>query len=202
MRTKRIPAVIAALLLLLCLSACRKGAGGQAPAPAPVSEPTDVRSEAPVRQTGPQTSETQASSAQAAPDEADGDEEMMIYAHIGDDTLKIRPEAHSSAEAFLALLREGDVAVSMHDYGGFEKVGPLGASLPTNDEHITTEPGDVILYQGDQITIYYGTNTWSFTRLGRVQELSQAELKDILGDGGVEVTFSLRADAPSAGGEG
>ena len=96
MRTKRIPAVIAALLLLLCLSACREGAGGQDPAP--VSEPTDVRSEAPVRQTGPQTSETQASSAQAAPDEADGDEEMMIYAHIGDDTLKIRPEDHSSAE--------------------------------------------------------------------------------------------------------
>ena len=60
----------------------------------------------------------------------------------------------------------------------------------------------MILYQGDQITIYYGTNTWSFTRLGRVQELSQTELKDILGDGGVEVTFSLRADAPSAGGEG
>ena len=124
----------------------------------------------------------------------DKDETTMIYAKIGDSVLEILPEENSSAEAFTALLQEGDLTVSMHDYGNFEKVGPLGTSLPTNDERITTKPGDLILYQGNQITIYYDKNTWSFTRLGKVQGLTQSELKEILGSGDVEVTFSLKAE--------
>ena len=124
--------------------------------------------------------------------EEEKEETTMIYAKIGDSVLEILPEENSSADAFLALLQEGDVTVSMHDYGNFEKVGPLGTSLPTNDESITTRPGDLILYQGNQITIYYDRNSWRFTRLGKVQGLTQAELKEILGDGNVEVTFSLQ----------
>ena len=116
----------------------------------------------------------------------------VIYAYVNDNVLTIRPEKNSSAEAFAEALQKGDITVQMHDYGNFEKVGPLGRTLPRNDERITTEPGDVILYQGNQITIYYDVNSWSFTRLGKVQQLSQAELKDILGKGDVTVTFSLR----------
>ena len=117
--------------------------------------------------------------------------DRMIYAHVNGKVLKILAAENSSADAFLDLLKAGDVTVEMHDYGSFEKVGPLGTTLPRNDEQITTEPGDVILYQGDQITIYYDVNSWSFTRLGKVQDMSQAELKDILGSGNVTVTFSL-----------
>lgn len=124
-------------------------------------------------------------------------EETMIYAHIGERTLTIRPENNSSAEAFAALLAEGDITVDMRDYGGFEKVGSLGTSLVTNDERITTEPGDVILYQGNQITIYYDVNTWSFTRLGRVQDLTADELREVLGDGDPTVIFSLSRDLPA-----
>ena len=116
----------------------------------------------------------------------------MIYAHVGDDVLKIVPEDNSSADDFIALLSERDITIEMEDYGGFEKVGSLGQSLSTNDRRITTQPGDVILYQGSSVTIYYDTNTWSFTLLGRVQDLSQEELKDILGSGSVTVTFSLK----------
>ncbi|MBR2532965.1 MAG: hypothetical protein IKE56_10000 [Lachnospiraceae bacterium] len=119
----------------------------------------------------------------------------MIYAHIGSNTLTIRPENNSSAEAFVEVLRNSDITIDMHDYGGFEKVGPLGTELPTNDERITTEPGDVILYQGNQITIYYDNNTWSFTRLGKVQDLSPSELKDILGSGNATATFSLNYES-------
>ena len=126
--------------------------------------------------------------------EEEKEETTMIYAKIGDSVLEILPEENSSAEAFTALLQEGDLTVSMHDYGNFEKVGPLGTSLPTNDERITTKPGDLILYQGNQITIYYDQNTWSFTRLGKVQGLTQSELKEILGSSDVEVTFSLKAE--------
>lgn len=117
--------------------------------------------------------------------------DRMFYAHVNGKVLKILAAENSSADAFLDLLKSGDVPVEMHDYGSFEKVGPLGTTLPRNDEQITTEPGDVILYQSDQITIYYDVNNWSFTRLGKVQDLSQAELKDILGSGNVTVTFSL-----------
>ena len=115
----------------------------------------------------------------------------MFYAHVNGKVLKILAAENSSADAFLDLLKSGDVPVEMHDYGSFEKVGPLGTTLPRNDEQITTEPGDVILYQGDQITIYYDVNNWSFTRLGKVQDLSQAEMKEILGSGNVTVTFFL-----------
>ena len=79
----------------------------------------------------------------------------------------------------------------MSDYANFEKVGPLGFSLPRNDKSITTTPGDIILYQGNQITIYYDTNTWNFTKLGKIENLTQKELKEILGNGDVTVTFSL-----------
>ena len=115
----------------------------------------------------------------------------MIYAHVADETLIIKPEDNSSAEALIELLKRGDIAVAMHDYGGFEKVGSLGVSLPTNDEKITTEPGDLILYQGNQITIYYDTNTWNFTRLGKVQDLTSEQIRKVLGDGDPTVVFSL-----------
>ena len=116
----------------------------------------------------------------------------VICAYVNGKSLSIRPEKNSSAEAFIEALRKSDITVEMHDYGNFEKVGPLGRTLPRNDERITTEPGDVILYQGNQITIYYDVNSWSFTRLGKVQQLSQDELKEILGKGDVTVTFSLK----------
>ena len=123
----------------------------------------------------------------------------MIYAYVNGKVLKILAAENSSADAFLDFLKTGDVTVEMHDYGGFEKVGPLGTDLPRNDEEITTEAGDVILYQGSQITIYYDVNSWSFTRLGKVQDLSQSDLKEILGSGNATVTFSLRGSRASDG---
>lgn len=100
-------------------------------------------------------------------------------------------EDNPSAEAFVERLSEEPIAVQMHDYGGFEKVGPLPWELPRSDESITTEPGDVILYQGNQITVYYGENTWSFTRLAKIQNTSAEELKAALGDDDATLTFSV-----------
>lgn len=105
--------------------------------------------------------------------------------------IKAAFEQNSSADAFRKLLAGGPVAVDLHDYGSFEKVGDLGTSLPTNDQQITTSPGDIILYQGNQITIYYDQNTWNFTKLGKIEGLTQEELKEILGDGNVTAVFSL-----------
>jgi hypothetical protein len=79
----------------------------------------------------------------------------------------------------------------MSDYAGMEKVGSLGQSLPRNDTQLNVGAGDVILYQGNQITIYYGTNSWSFTKLAVIPNITGDELLKILGDGDVEVKFSV-----------
>lgn len=70
-------------------------------------------------------------------------------------------------------------------------MGSLEKSLPVDDEQITTEPGDVMLYQGNSVTIFYGTNSWSYTRLGKIADMNQEELLEVFGNGDVAVTFSL-----------
>ena len=100
-------------------------------------------------------------------------------------------EDNSSAEALKEKLNSEPITVDMHDYGSFEKVGALPWELPRNDTQITTEPGDVILYQGNQITVYYDTNIWSFTRLARIGNATKDELLAALGAGDVSVKFSL-----------
>ena len=102
---------------------------------------------------------------------------------------ELRGQRKEKTVQFRELLAQGPLTIEMEDYGGFEKVGPLGTTLTRNDASITTQPGDVILYQGNQITIYYGTNSWSFTRLARIDDPSG--LREKLGDGEVSVTFSL-----------
>ena len=114
----------------------------------------------------------------------------MIYAHVGEQVLAIVPEDNSSAEDFIALLREGDITIEMEDYGGFEKVGPLGQRLPTENTQTTTQAGDIVLYQGDQIVLFYGSNSWSYTRLGRIDDLTG--WAEALGGGDLSVTLSLQ----------
>ena len=93
---------------------------------------------------------------------------IQISSDSGSHTLAATLADNSSAMAFYELLEKGPVTIKMSDYGNFEKVGPIGTSLPRNDTQITTTAGDIILYQGNQITIYYDTNSWNFTRLGKV----------------------------------
>lgn len=118
-----------------------------------------------------------------------GQEEIALKITVGDEELTATLEDNSSAREFRELLAKGPVTIEMEDYGGFEKVGPLGVTLTRNDQRITTEPGDVILYQGNQITIYYGSNTWNFTRLAKIDD--PTDLQSKLGKGRVQVTFSL-----------
>ena len=124
-----------------------------------------------------------------SPDNSSSQEEPMLKITVGDQELLATFADNSSAEAFRDLLAQGPVTISMDDYGGFEKVGSLGTTLTRNDTRITTQPGDVILYQGNQITIYYGTNTWNFTRLAKINDSTDLQAK--LGTGTVQVTFSL-----------
>lgn len=98
---------------------------------------------------------------------------------------------NSSTRALVELLAKGDITIHMEDYAQMEKVGELDTSLPRNDRQTTTGPGDLILYLGKHFVIYYDTNSWNFTRLGKIDNASQADLKAALGNGDVTVTISI-----------
>ena len=109
----------------------------------------------------------------------------------GDKTFTATLVDNTSTQALKEQLAKGDITVEMEDYANMEKVGSLGIRLPRNDRQTTTGPGDLILYQGHNLVIYYDTNSWNFTRLGKIDNTSQAELKAALGKGDVKVTLSL-----------
>ena len=113
---------------------------------------------------------------------------------VNNEVLYVTLEDNSSARALVEKLKEGNINISASDYSNFEKVGDLGFSLPRNDKNITTTPGDLILYQGDKICLYYDTNTYSFTKLGHINDITKNELKRILGSGDVSYTLSLGID--------
>jgi len=98
---------------------------------------------------------------------------------------------NSSTKELLEMLKKGPLTIGMEDYANMEKVGSIGANLSTNDKQTTTNAGDLILYLGNKLAIYYDTNSWNFTRLGKINDVSQNELKEILGSGGATVTLSL-----------
>ena len=93
------------------------------------------------------------------------------------------------------LLEQGDITIRMSDYGGFEKVGALPQSFPTSNTQITTEPGDIMLYQGNNMVIFYGTNSWSYTRLGKIDGATASNLRQFLGNGDVTLALSLESSA-------
>ncbi|MDC4233732.1 cyclophilin-like fold protein [Actinomyces sp. B33] len=116
-------------------------------------------------------------------------ETPLMYITANGNRFEVKLENNSSAVALAKALKSGPITIEASDYGNFEKVGDLGMTLPTNDRQITTAPGDVILYQGDKIAVYYDTNSWGFTKLGHIDD--SENIKEKLGSGSVELTLSL-----------
>ena len=112
-----------------------------------------------------------------------------FYITVGGETFAADFADSVGAQGLAELLAQGPVTIQMRDYGGFEKVGALGQSLPSSNRQTTTQAGDIVLYQGDQIVLFYGSNAWSYTRLGRITDLSGWQ--EALGPGDVSVTLSL-----------
>lgn len=108
---------------------------------------------------------------------------------IGNNSFTATLESNVAVDALVDMMREAPVVIQMSDYSGFEKVGSLGTSLPASNSQITTKSGDIVLYNGNQIVIFYGSNSWNYTRIGRIDDLSGWE--DALGNGDVTVTFSV-----------
>lgn len=126
----------------------------------------------------------------------DGDD--MNYEYINEIEIEINNKKfiletidNSATREIIEMLKTSDIDINMKEYGGFEIVGDLGFDLERNDINMTTSPGDVVLYQGNQIVIFYGSNTWSYTKLGHIKNTNEKELKDILTNNNQKVTLKL-----------
>ena len=123
--------------------------------------------------------------------------QQKLYLTIGGITKTATLVSNSSTEALVAQLQLGNITYEAHDYGNFEKVGPLGYTFPENNEQINTVPGDLILYQGSNLCIYYDTNSWNFTRIGKLDNMTQAEIKTWVNAGGGNVSVTLSISEPT-----
>lgn len=120
-------------------------------------------------------------------DEVVKDTKMIMT--IGDTKVDVSWEDNDSVRE-LKELAEKNLLIQMSMYGGFEQVGSIGQSITRNDKQTTTEPGDIVLYSGNQLVVFYGSNSWSYTRLGKIN-LSDEELENLLGNGDVTITLSM-----------
>ncbi|TCK89095.1 hypothetical protein EDC19_2509 [Natranaerovirga hydrolytica] len=170
---------IAMVLFVLCVITLVGCTNNSSPnTPPPPSPPVE---------TTPLPEEPSVPSEPTAPEE---DTEMKLSVQIGEYTFKATLEDNAAVDAFVELMKQAPVVIQMSEYGGFEKVGSLGQSLPASNRQTTTQSGDIVLYSGNQIVIFYGSNSWSYTRLGRIDDLSGWE--EALGNGDVTVTFSVQ----------
>ena len=119
--------------------------------------------------------------------------EQKMYITIDGQTQSVTLVDNSATRALVEKLRQAPISVTLNSSGGFEIWGALGFSLPTSNQQMTAQPGDVILYSGSNICLFYGSNSWSYTRLGKIDGLTESELRSFLkaGESNISVTLSL-----------
>ena len=183
---KKVSLAVTAICLIWVLSGC----GNSVPEEEPPQSFSNMESAEVPKETEPegQADETQSEQTEENRLEA---EEMSILMKIGKETVTVTWEGNESVAALKELLREQSMSIQMSMYGGFEQVGSLGTSLPRDDEQTTTQAGDIVLYSGNQMVVFYGSNSWAYTRLGKITDKSAGELKEMLGGGDVTITLEL-----------
>ena len=183
---KIIAAALAVCILLICFSSC----GSENTAPA---KDTTYQKEVTSQKNDEQTAPEKA----AVPTDtvSDETEENMIMETL---TMKIDGkkvtvdwEENESIAALTELVKDKPLTVQTSMYGGFEQVGSIGTSLPRNDAQTTTQAGDIVLYSGNQIVVFYGTNSWAYTRLGHITDKTAEQMEKLLGNGNVTIEFSF-----------
>ena len=126
---------------------------------------------------------------QEVQNEQSQDEIPQMKIQVGEYIFYASLENNTSVDALIQMMKETPIVINMRDYSGFEKVGALGTTLPDSNSQITTQAGDIVLYNHDQIVVFYGSNSWSYTKIGHVNDLTDWE--KALGNGDVEITFSI-----------
>lgn len=145
-------------------------------------------------QTGPDAETTGTESAEfVEPGESgytsDEEEISAMVMKIGDNSVQVAWENNESVEALRQMVSESPLIMQMSIYGGFEQVGSIGQSLPRDDKQTATKAGDIVLYSGNQMVVFYGANSWAYTRLGHISDKNDEELAELLGNGDVTITI-------------
>ena len=125
---------------------------------------------------------------------ADGQEAEMMKLWIGETAAQVAWEDNDAVRALREMVAEQPLTIEMSMYGGFEQVGAIGADLPRSDAQTTTQAGDIVLYAGDQMVVFYGSNAWAYTRLGRVTDKTAEEMAELLSNGDVTITVGMREE--------
>lgn len=183
-----------ALVILLGLVGCGQSAQQESNSPTISLAENASQEEAPVPTPAPLDSSETSLSPSSLPENTESNETqeetaMQMNVNVNGSDFTATLEQNTAVDSLVEMLRDGPLTLELSDYAGFEKVGPLGTSLPTSNQQTTTQAGDIVLYQGDQIVMFYGSNSWSYTRLGHIDDLTVWE--EALGSGDVTVTFSL-----------
>ena len=117
--------------------------------------------------------------------------EVSLQMKIEDESVQVDWEDNESVETLKGLCKDEPLVIQMSMYGGYEQVGNIGTSIPENDVEITAKAGDIVLYSGNSLVVFYGSNSWAYTRLGRITNLTDAELTQLLSNGDVTITISM-----------
>ena len=125
------------------------------------------------------------------PSEHADEKTFELQMTIGSTPVSVDWEDNEAVEALKDLCRNQPLTIQMSMYGGFEQVGPIGTALPQNDMRTTTSAGDIVLYSGDQMVVFYGSNSWAYTRLGHITDKSAEDMADLLSNGDTVITISL-----------
>ncbi len=115
--------------------------------------------------------------------------EKELKMRIEETEVQVTWEENESVQALKELVKDKSLSIQMSMYGGFEQVGSIGTSLPRNDRQTTTNSGDIVLYSGNQVVVFYGSNSWAYTRLGHITNKNQNDMRDLLSNGDVTITF-------------
>ena len=184
------------LILLLSTAICMSGCAGKTETTGTSAfteasaENTTIATEATTKEvTSTESATTSESEATDSETSAETAKEKTMVLKIGDTKVPVTWEDNDSVSDLKALAQDG-LTIEMSMYGGFEQVGPIGQSITRNDSQTTTSSGDIVLYSGDQIVIFYGSNSWSYTRLGRI-DLSEDEMTELLSHGDVTITLCM-----------
>lgn len=179
---KKIWILLTALLLTVCVSAC--GTSDRSPE----SEAVQTKTIEIVGSSDQSDNESE-STTHEKNDKTEYDTTMKMNVKIGDNTFIATLEDNAAVREFIDMMRQAPVSVDMSDYSGFEKVGSLGRSLTADNRQTTTDAGDIVLYNSNQIVMFYGSNSWSYTKIGHIDDLTGWE--HTLGSGSITVVFTL-----------
>ena len=169
----RVGLLIAAALLACALCGCANS--GKKKAAVDATTESDGTQDAPSQDASPQDSKDTSQTA--------------IQLKLGDTVVPVKWEDNDSVRELREMAAQEPLVIQMSMYDDFEQVGPIGREVTSSDVQMTTEPGDMVLYSGDQIVVFYGSNSWAYTKLGNI-ELTEDEMTDLLGHGDIELTLS------------